>query len=485
MADVLQESARANLMTALHRARLAEVTRSASLGIYSNNNSAAHTLIVIGFATLVLSWVAIYNRAPLVFSDSLMYATAALELSLPVYFSVFYSWLIWPFHVGHSLWPVVFVQSAFTAHLLYLVVRVVAGSRRAHPIFPIVTVGLAALTSLPWLTGQLLPDVASPVVILGIFLLSFSRNRMRIAEQVYIWIVTTLAIATHLSHVPLALGLIMGTILAQRIARSAQFGISSSLILLSTVVTAASALGALTWFTSGQVGLTRDSGVFALAKLIDEGPALAYLKANCPDAPYQLCDQLQQLEGLSHDELKWMPWSPFRNLEPPHLTREANEIVQQTVLAYPWEILSNSLRGAGSQIIKFQTGDGLIPQFSELVAKHVGQFFGRETEQMLLESRQATGELHLARVRPVHTAAVIVAFCICGWSIVRWGCTSSATRFAAFIMGGVLTNALVTGALSGAYDRYMARVIWLLCIAAALCLAVHTNIGGAKLRRGE
>src|SRR5215203_700870 len=86
------------------------------------------------FGTLVLSWVAIFNRAPLVFSDSLMYATAALDVSLPSYFSVFYSWLIWPFHLGYTLWPVVFVQSAFISHLIYLILRVVIGTRRTDQI---------------------------------------------------------------------------------------------------------------------------------------------------------------------------------------------------------------------------------------------------------------------------------------------------------------------------------------------------------------
>ena len=78
--------------------------------------------------------------------------------------------------------------------------------------------------------------------------------------------------------------------------------------------------------------------------------------------------------------------------------------------------------------------------------------------------------------RPVHTIAVITAFCVCVWAMLHFGLASSATQFAGFVIGGVLCNALVTGALSGAHDRYMARVIWLVCVAAGLCLAVHMHM---------
>jgi hypothetical protein len=36
------------------------------------------------------------------------------------------------------------------------------------------------------------------------------------------------------------------------------------------------------------------------------------------------------------------------------------------------------------------------------------------------------------------------------------------------VIAGVVWNATVTGGLSGPYDRYLARVIWLLCFAALI-----------------
>src|SRR5215212_6613149 len=115
------------------------------------------------FGTIALSWVAIFNGAPLVFSDSLMYATAALEGTIPSYFSVIYSWLIFPFHLGKNLWPVVFVQSVVLTHLLYVTARCVLREDLALKYTLSLIMSLAILTNLPWLTGQILPDVASPI----------------------------------------------------------------------------------------------------------------------------------------------------------------------------------------------------------------------------------------------------------------------------------------------------------------------------------
>src|SRR4051812_39612324 len=80
----------------------------------------ASTGALVLAGSLMLSWVALFNHAPLVFADSLGYATSLWWGEVPGLFSIFYSVLIFPFHQGVTLWPVVFVQGAMLAHLLYL-----------------------------------------------------------------------------------------------------------------------------------------------------------------------------------------------------------------------------------------------------------------------------------------------------------------------------------------------------------------------------
>ena len=53
---------------------------------------------------------------------------------------------------------------------------------------------------------------------------------------------------------------------------------------------------------------------------------------------------------------------------------------------------------------------------------------------------------------------------LCLWSFIAWR-EVLPTRLIAlqiFVLAGIVFNAIVTGALSGPYDRYLARVIWLI-----------------------
>ena len=60
----------------------------------------ASTVALVVAASVMLSWVALFNHAPLVFSDTIAYATAALRHEIPGFVSVYYGILILPLHQG-------------------------------------------------------------------------------------------------------------------------------------------------------------------------------------------------------------------------------------------------------------------------------------------------------------------------------------------------------------------------------------------------
>src|SRR5436309_790156 len=108
---------------------LMSVGAETNTNIIDNRGNTLKTIAAVAFSSVLMSWVAIFNGAPLVFSDTMSYAVAALRREVPGMYSVFYSVLILPLHQGVSLWPVVFAQAAMMAHLLYLVVRCTADGR--------------------------------------------------------------------------------------------------------------------------------------------------------------------------------------------------------------------------------------------------------------------------------------------------------------------------------------------------------------------
>ena len=218
--------------------------------------------------------------------------------------------------------------------------------------------------------------------------------------------------------------------------------------------------------SSHQFVLARNSNVFLLAEWIDEGPALSYLKEACPGAGYALCEYLEDLEGKSHDELKWGGNSPFKKVGTfDELEPEAREIVRSTLYSHPYEILRHAVANAARQLMRFQAGDGLTPEFARWVGEHVGKIYGAQIGRPFIELGQARGELPIAPFRYLHLGGLGLGAGLCLWVLLgrRDTLTPQLVLLYVIVFAGIVWSAIVTGALSGPYDRYMARVIWLVC----------------------
>ena len=435
----------------------------------------AATVVFVLVSSVMLSWVALYNYAPLVFSDTIAYATAPLRGELPGFVSPYYGLLILPLHQGITLWPVVFAQGAMLGHLLYLVIRCISDGSivNLHKILAVIA-GLCLFSSLPWITGEVLPDVFTPVVMLGIFLQAFCRDQLKHSERWYIAILTAIGIAVHVSHVPIAFGLIVLALVLQRKFAPAQVRLSRSVLLVLPLFIAVGSMLAVNWYHSRVLGLAKNGSVFLLAKWADEGPALSYLEQSCRTEKYELCAYLGDMKGLTHDDLKWGEASPFRTVGSSfdELEPEARRIVWGTLKAYPVEILYRSLQDAGRQILRFQAGDGLTPTYARLVAPILSEVFSPAVETAVLESKQGQGGLPIAEFRFLHTVGVVFGVVFCLWSFIAWR-VALPTRLVAlqlFVAAGIVLNAIVTGALSGPYDRYLARVIWLIFFVALVSI---------------
>ena len=380
-------------------------------------------------------------------------------------FSIFYSIFILPLHRGVDFWPVIFVQGAILAHLLYLTARTVNGDGIGLAQMVLIVAALAVFSSLPWVSGEILPDIFAPVVVLGFFLLAFEHRALSRGEIAYVGVLTTFAISTHLSYAPIAAGMILLSLALRRgfLERSKRLGRSAARLALPLLLALLALFGA-NLLSSHQFVLARNSNVFLLAKWIDEGPALSYLKEFCPSAGYALCAYLDELEGKTHDELKWSGDSPFQKIGTfDELEPEARQIVRGTLYSHPFDILRQAVLNAGLQLTRFRAGDGLTQEFARWVGEHVGKIYGRGVGTPFLEGEQAKGQLPIVLFRRLHLAGLAVGLALCLWILLmrRDAVTRDFLLLCAFLFAGIVWSACVTGALSGPYDRYLARVIWL------------------------
>ena len=434
------------------------------------------TAAMILCGTLILSWAALFNGAPLVFADTAAYATDALAHEISGLFSVFYTYLILPLHRGISLWPVVFAQAAIVTHLLYLTARCVSGGAIGRRETLAIIAALSIVSSLPWVTGEVMPDVFSAILLLTVFLSAFCISELAVWESLYVATLTAIAITTHFSHVPIAAGLILLAFFMRLVLVGDRAPLRwMAALVIVPFIAAVSCMVTVNWLDTGKVGLARNTNVFFLAKLIDEGPALWYLQDACPDAGYELCAQLAALPGLTQDDLKWAPDSPFTKIGSfDDVEPEAKLIVAATLTAYPLAILKGALLDTGRQLLHAATGDGLSADFAQIVADSVQLVYadGAQVADSLLQSRQGKGELPLQQFRSLHYGFLGIALGFVAWALLarRKRLPGKLVLFAAFVGAGLLVNAAVTGGLSGPYDRYFARVVWLIGFVALLTL---------------
>ncbi|MHA1566887.1 MAG: hypothetical protein ACTSX7_16375 [Alphaproteobacteria bacterium] len=451
---------------------------------HSRQNAIAAALMIAA-AGLIFSWVAVYNGYPLVFHDSAEYIRLALEFSARWNGTPFYSVFMLPFHASITLWPVVLAQGIIVAHLIYLVIRSALGT--VAPIhFAVTILALALFSSLPWFSGQLMPDLFTPVVVLGMALLGFAAHKLALWERIYLAVLTVGAISVHLTHVPLALGLAIVIPALHFIFARTRLPISGSWVLaVMPVMLAIAAILAFNTFAYGTTTLSPYGSVHPLARFIADGPARRYLQDACPQAGYALCQVVDELPDNAdvflwggHD-LAAVQANDGSVMDKVGgylvLHEEAGTIIANTLREHFFWQLGSFIQNSWRQFGRFATGDGL----RVYAAKHaaLGGIGGGYADEVLqrhfpgefnayIGSRQMQQTLPIAAIRPIHLlagAAAALAAIIVLAKALRRRQTMAIALFATILLA-LVGNAVISGGLSGVHDRYQSRVIWLVML---------------------
>jgi hypothetical protein len=428
------------------------------------------------FAGATLSCVlAAYNGFPLTYSDTGSYldnAADLLRLKAPWFFfrPLTYGVFLVPFATPVTLWLLPLVQGL-------MVVAVVLWTMRTAKVMLSLGAWLAVFavlctaSSLPWFTGQIMPDVFTSVVIL----LSFVVVWAPLTDFRSRWVVLGLsfAIATHLSHFPIAAGLLLGgaaaRIGADADARSRKAVSRLALRAVAPIVLALAAVVGPNLIRHRQPVLSRSSSLFALAHLVGDGSAQRYLARACTVRTYGLCAERHALRP----DVDWFLWDrsgPRARSEAAMargdstLLREAPAIVAGT-LRQEWpRVLLHVLRDGGLQLVTFGAHPGEHSYSSSVdAAMHrLGPTVGASYRA----SRQARRALPTATPTRIHYAAVIVAIVALGWLLPRLGGPRHRPlrRLTVTVGVGLVLNGFILAGLSTVHPRYQSRVVWLVVL---------------------
>ena len=444
----------------------------------------AALLILAG--ALLLAWPVVLNGYPLVFIDTVSYLGQTLFPEWPWDKTPAYGAALHLFHWGVSLWPAPLAQVLMLSHLLWLAERA-AWQDVTVPRHLLVCAALAALTSAPWFATTLMPDILAAIGPLCLLLLAFARDRLSGREAAWLTLLGAFAVAAHLSHLPTALAVVV-------VAALFGGGLMAPLrAALPVGLAVAGLVGANAW-AFGQATLSPHGAVFLLARLQADGPAAATIRAHCPAAGWHLCAFAARLP-MDSDAFLWDPEAPPNRtadgrpiaMGGMRLAPEAAEILRLTLRERPLEVAEAMLHNTIAQLGRAEVGDTLgNAHLAASVRRAIARLPPGELAAFLTGA-QMRGTLReeaapvLALHRPVLLASAplaLLALLLAAWQRdrVRGGLVAG-------MLVAVVANAFATGALSGPHDRYQARIVWLVPLAAMLGLAPRLGTGEAEAGR--
>jgi len=413
----------------------------------------------------VLIWPAFVNGYPLLFSDTGAFLVQALSLFMVWDKPWIYGPVLVPMSLLLTLWLPAFAQGLVLSWVLWRV-QTVFGPPVAWRHLGL-CMGLAVASAAPWFAALLMPDIFAPLTVLLLFVLAFGPNEYRRWPCI---LLAAFAIAVHLTHLVIAAACII-VLMAMRPAAVPRA--LAPLALALALLVATNVIG------HGRFGVSPFGSVFALARMVADGPAAELLRERCPDPDFRMCAWVGRLPATS-DEFLWNPNGPVWTTPggPIALAEEASRIVQATVLAHPLAVLKAAAANAAEQLVTLRldevvsgnwldqaVGEKLRTHYPAAEAARFGASAQRHDRLRAIAAPWQGPQMVMLALGAAGTVLVLLLF---------WRRDAPQAGLAALCLAGILANGFATGALSGPHDRYGARMGWLLILVPAIWLVVHS-----------
>lgn len=415
---------------------------------------------LVALAAALILWPALANGFPLIFSDTGTYISQAMKLQLGWDRPPFYSFLVLASGWGRTLWPVVIGQCVLAAVMVRAMQRTLAPEMDRVGALLLLAV-LAAASSLGWTAAQVMPDIFSPLMVLGFAQLLIARRR---AMMWLPMVVVGLAIMVHLSNLPVYAGLCLSVLPLRALRARVRWA-----ALLVPFLIGVAGLTAVNVVARGRFSPSPYGATFVLARLVENGPARVTLARDCAAAHWALCAYRDELPATA-DAFLWHADSPlYRAGGPIRLVGQTDAIVWRTVISQPRAVAWAALADLGRQLVTFAPGSGLRP-WHATAWRTIRQDMPGATFAAFRDGRQARGRMRVPGPIALLDEAMAVAGMVltagfAGGALVfsrRLGHGGAELGlFCRIVLLALAGNAAVTGALSGPHDRYQCRIVWL------------------------
>jgi hypothetical protein len=421
-----------------------------------------------GAMLLALLAPALWNGFPLIFPDTGGYFTRPLEGTLSMGRSAFYG-LFLDAGIPLAFWPNVLAQAAMVAWLIILTLRSHGlGGRPWLAAGMVATLSVA--TSLPWFTGQLMPDILFLAAALALHLLVFRSEQLARWECFALAGVTAFAIVSHMAAAGMAVGIVAALWLLTRVVN---IGLPQAhLSFAAASVAAGIALCPISNFAiTGNFAFTPGGSSFLFARMLEDGIVARYLGERCPDPALRICAYASELPDTT-DEWLWANDTPFYKLGGWNgFAEEQRGIILDSMRRYP---LMHATAAAGDVLAQFAALQTVVSVADNAptigaVADHLPQLMPQ-----LMSARQQTGRIDLEPLNLLHVPLAALSIAGLGAALIwrrRMGVAPELAALCLTVMLALAANAAICGVFSHPSDRYQSRLLPLAPFAMALLIA--------------
>lgn len=435
-------------------------------------------LCLFSSACLLLLWAALLNGYPLLYSDSGTYIASGHIDYVPVDRPIIYGLFVRHLSLSWRLWLVVLLQAVFVNYIFYLLIKFFVGLKKTFFWIFLISLCLTVFTGISYFVSQLTADIFASVTVLTIFLI-YSIPKKEKIHLIFLVILLGFSIISHLSHLPLALALILFLGAFELLRKKKRMERKNRILLLLLTLVSAVLILSLTNFLYGaSARLSRASNVVVGARLIETGIANKHLKRVCDqeeELPYaELCDYIDQFDRWPaagyylHDtksplyagdclEKDWTNcWlekdSTYQALIYDILGQE--ELLKEFILM--------AITGTATQFFTYELSLLQPIDFDYLIEQHY------PAEKYLFEhSNQYKNTLHFEVLSFRQMVFIYISFLLLFYFLwkkrnkISW----RAKLLVAFVLLALLLNAFICATFSNVVPRYQARLIFLLPLA--------------------
>lgn len=425
--------------------------------------------------TLGLMLPAFWNGYPILYFDSVDYITLGFTWAMPVYRTAGYGFIALTGASTGTLWITLFLQSLCVAFVLCESRRLLVPWLRGWSLLAVL-VATMTLTSLPWVTSEIMPDVFTAPAVLLTLMLAIRGDELPLARKAVFVLLLAVSCLAHPTHVSMVAGLVLCLFIGNWLRKRGWPVLSMNAkpvlagLLIGTLLSVAT-----NWAVTGRIFFApRTTPVLTFAVLLEEGLGQRYLAETCNQpgvhqsvlCPYRATLPADANQFLWHTESFWKAGGWNRMM--PESAKDLREILRRYPAEFAWAATQLMVEQLGT----IRTGEGFRTMVG-FVDRQIRTFYPRDFAQFQGARQQHYPEvpdspmpaINLVQV-PLMLGGLVV---LIGVTAVGWRRRDSFTvTLGGIVLLAYLGNAFICGAISNPADRYGSRLAWLAALTAVV-----------------